>query len=58
MAIQQLTEEQVQTWTREEKEKAPLEFDAEGRLLQDGKALPVRYENDPTTQRLVWKSGE
>lgn len=45
-------------WTREEKEKAPLEFDAEGRLLQDGKALPVRYENDPATQRLVWKSGE
>lgn len=44
-------------WTREEKEKTPLEFDGEGRLIEDGRALPVRYEIDPAAQRLVWKSG-
>lgn len=43
-------------WTREEKEKPPVEFDAEGRLLQDGTPLPVRYEVDPATQRLVSKA--
>lgn len=39
-------------WTREEEGKPAVAFDAEGRLLQDGKPLSVRYQVDPTTQRL------
>lgn len=39
-------------WTREEDGKPPVEFDAAGHRLQDGKAIPVRYELDPETRRL------
>lgn len=39
-------------WTREEEGKPPMAFDAEGRLLEGGKALPVRYEVDPATHHL------
>lgn len=39
-------------WTRVEKEKPSVEFDAEGRRLQDGKPVSIRYEIDPAKQRL------
>ena len=45
-------------WTREEEGKAPVEFDAGGRLLQEGGARPVRYEIDATTHRLLQKTSE
>jgi hypothetical protein len=39
-------------WTREEREKPSVEFDAEGRRLQEGEPVPMRYEIDTVKQRL------
>lgn len=39
-------------WTREVEGKPPVDFDAEGRLLEGGKSRPVRYEVDPATHYL------
>lgn len=39
-------------WTREEENKAAVQFDAGGRMMRDGKAVPVRYEVDEATKHL------